>query len=51
MKIRLTGAKKGYSLLKKKSDALMSKFRKIVKELKKVCEKKRKKKKKIKTLF
>jgi vacuolar-type H+-ATPase subunit D/Vma8 len=33
MKTRLVGAKKGFSLLKKKSDALMAKFRKIVKEL------------------
>jgi vacuolar-type H+-ATPase subunit D/Vma8 len=33
MKTRLVGAKKGFSLLKKKSDALMAKFRKIIKEL------------------
>ncbi|EFC38179.1 predicted protein [Naegleria gruberi] len=34
MKIRLQGAKKGYSLLKKKSDALNIKFRSILKDIK-----------------
>lgn len=33
MQTRLIGAKKGHSLLKKKSDAMTTKFRKIVKEL------------------
>lgn len=36
MKLRLVGAKKGHQLLKKKSDALTAKFRKILKEIKEV---------------
>ena len=33
MKARLKGAQKGYSLLKKKSDALTLRFRKILKTI------------------
>ena len=33
MKTRLAGAQKGYSLLKKKSDALTSRFRSILKKI------------------
>lgn len=38
MKIRLAGAQKGHSLLKKKSDALNMRFRGILKEIKDVKE-------------
>ena len=33
MKVRLKGAQKGHSLLKKKSDALTARFRAILKEI------------------
>ena len=33
MKIRLKGAQKGYSLLKKKSDALTARFRQILRKI------------------
>jgi len=33
MKTRLTGAQKGHSMLKKKSDALTARFRTILKEI------------------
>ena len=37
MKTRLAGAQKGFSLLKKKSDALTSRFRSILKKIIEVC--------------
>lgn len=37
MKLRLVGAKKGFSLMKKKSDALTMRFRAILKDIKEVC--------------
>ena len=37
MKIRLKGAQKGHSLLKKKADALTLKFRQILSKIIEVC--------------
>jgi len=37
MKVRLKGAQKGHSLLKKKADALTLRFRMILKKIIEVC--------------
>jgi len=37
MKLRLKGAQKGHSLLKKKADALTVRFRQILKKIIEVC--------------